>query len=610
LWIKKQYFIFDRMKSTPILEIDGRFLYYAFIAGGNKILENQAEINKINIFPVKDNDTGTNLASTIRSVMDSIKPDKSYKNTVTNIAEAALIGARGNSGVIFAQFLFGISKETLDKKNVTVPEFAASIKKSIPYIYGAMANPVEGTMLTVIKEWSDYLFSKQYIIQDFKTIIVGSLEVLHQSLVETTSKLRILEQHKLVDAGAKGFVLFIEGIIDFIKNHSIRNFAVPSSKSISLIHSEDVVSESINYRFCTEAILRDISISKSDLQTLLSENGDSVVVAGSDSICHIHVHTDNPAALFHKLKDYGTISFQKVDDIVRQNESATHRKWNIALVTDSTCDLSDELIDYYQINVVPLTINFGNNYYLDKVTIQPDQFYDLLESCSDFPKTSQINEKTFTNLYSQLASHYDAIIAVHLTQHFSGTYLNSLKAAERISREFGKTVCVIDSKNLSGALGLLVLKVAQAIEEGMPLQDIVKAADVWIRNAKIFVSVKDLKYMIKGGRVSQKKGFFARILGINPIVSMDSEGKAMLFGKTLGQIANINKVIKSIRKLTRQQRVWNYIVLHAHNKPGADIYINKMVSLTGKQPVSVVDISPVIGMNAGVGAIAVSLLLE
>jgi DegV family protein with EDD domain len=272
--------------------------------------------------------------------------------------------------------------------------------------------------------------------------------------------------------------------------------------------------------------------------------------------------------------------------------------------------LSDELIDYYQINVVPLTINFGNNYYLDKVTIQPDQFYDLLESCSDFPKTSQINEKTFTNLYSQLASHYDAIIAVHLTQHFSGTYLNSLKAAERISREFGKTVCVIDSKNLSGALGLLVLKVAQAIEEGMPLQDIVKAADVWIRNAKIFVSVKDLKYMIKGGRVSQKKGFFARILGINPIVSMDSEGKAMLFGKTLGQTANINKVIKSIRKLTRQQRVLNYIVLHAHNKPGADIYINKMVSLTGKQPVSVVDISPVIGMNAGVGAIAVSLLLE
>ena len=116
--------------------------------------------------------------------------------------------------------------------------------------------------------------------------------------------------------------------------------------------------------------------------------------------------------------------------------------------------------------------------------------------------------------------------------------------------------------------------------------------------------------MIKGGRVSKNKGFLATLLGINPVVSMDSEGKAMLFGKTFGQKANINKVINHIRTLTERQQVWNYIVLHAHNRKGADIYINKMYALTGKQPVSVVDISPVIGMNAGIGSIAVSLLLE
>ena len=91
---------------------------------------------------------------------------------------------------------------------------------------------------------------------------------------------------------------------------------------------------------------------------------------------------------------------------------------------------------------------------------------------------------------------------------------------------------------------------------------------------------------------------------------MDCEGKAMLFGKTFGQTANINKVINHIRTLTKQQKVWNYIVLHAHNREGADIYINRMYDLTGKQPVSVVDLSPVIGMNAGIGSIAVSLLLE
>lgn len=598
------------MKNSNILEIDGRSLYYAFIAGGNKILQNQAEINKINVFPVKDNDTGTNLASTIRSVMDSINPEKSYKNTIDNIAEAALVGARGNSGVIFAQFLFGISKETESKHCVTVSEFATSVKKSIPYMYEAISNPVEGTMLTVIKEWSDYIFSKQSVIKDFKRILVSSLEVLHQSLVDTTSKLKVLEKSKLVDAGAKGFVFFMEGIIDFIKSNNIRKIVSLSNENISLIHSDDTSNEDINFRYCTEALLRDLSLNKSDIQKLLIENGDSVVVAGSDSLCRIHVHTNHPAALFNTLKNYGTISYQKVDDMVRQNEYVKHRKWNIALVTDSACDLSQELIDYYQINMLPLNINLDGNYYLDKVTMQPDQLYDLLDSSDELPKTSQINERTFTNLYSQLASHYDAIIALHLTQQFSGTYLNSLKAAERIKSEFNKPVYVIDSKNLSGALGLLVLKIAKAIEEEMPIQDIVKSAEEWIKNLKIFVSVKDIKYMIKGGRVSKNKGFLATLLGINPVVSMDSEGKAMLFGKTFGQKANINKVINHIRTLTERQQVWNYIVLHAHNRKGADIYINKMYALTGKQPVSVVDISPVIGMNAGIGSIAVSLLLE
>lgn len=598
------------MKNSNILEIDGRSLYYAFIAGGNKILQNQAEINKINVFPVKDNDTGTNLASTIRSVMDSINPEKSYKNTIDNIAEAALVGARGNSGVIFAQFLFGISKETESKHCVTVSEFATSVKKSIPYMYEAISNPVEGTMLTVIKEWSDYIFSKQSVIKDFKRILVSSLEVLHQSLVDTTSKLKVLEKSKLVDAGAKGFVFFMEGIIDFIKSNNIRKIVSLSNENISLIHSDDTSNEDINFRYCTEALLRDLSLNKSDIQKLLIENGDSVVVAGSDSLCRIHVHTNHPAALFNTLKSYGTITYQKVDDMVRQNEYVKHRKWNIALVTDSACDLSQELIDYYQINMLPLNINLDGNYYLDKVTMQPDQLYDLLDSSDELPKTSQINERTFTNLYSQLASHYDAIIAVHLTQQFSGTYLNSLKAAERIKSEFNKPVYVIDSKNLSGALGLLVLKIAKAIEEEMPIQDIVKSAEEWIKNLKIFVSVKDIKYMIKGGRVSKNKGFLATLLGINPVVSMDSEGKAMLFGKSFGQKANINKVINHIRTLTERQQVWNYIVLHAHNRKGADIYINKMYALTGKQPVSVVDISPVIGMNAGIGSIAVSLLLE
>lgn len=600
----------DRMTNKPIFEIDGRLLYYAFQAGGKKILQHQSEINNINVFPVNDKDTGTNLASTIRAVLDTIKPNRSYKETVNYIAEAALIGARGNSGIIFAQFLYGISREMENKGIITLSEFVDSIRKSVPYMYEAVANPVEGTMLTVIKEWSDFIFTRHIAITDFRKIIVESLETLHQSLLETRLKLDILKKNNLVDAGAKGFVVFIEGIIDFIKTKNIREFVSQFYENISLLHTEEQEEEDIHYRYCTEAVLRDLNVSKAHLQNVLSEYGDSIVVAGSGNLCRVHVHTDKPADLFYNLKDLGTISFQKVDDMVRQHEAVTHRKWNIALVTDSTCDLSQELLEYYQIYMLPLNINFGDNHFLDKVTITPDRFYDLLESNPEFPKTSQINERSFTNLYSHLASHYDAIISIHLTGQFSGTYLNSVKAAGKITSEFNKPVYTIDSKNVSGALGLLVLRAAQSIEAGIPVDKIVEDIESRKKDTKIFVSVKDLKYMVKGGRVSRQKGFIANMLGINPIVSMDNNGKSVLFGHTFSQQANISKVMKHVEDISEGKTVWNYIVLHAHNLPGARIYEDKMVKLTGKKPVSVVDISPVIGMNAGSGTIAVSLMLE
>lgn len=598
----------EQTTSYPTV-INGKILYYSFLAGANQLLQHQVEINDINVFPVNDKDTGTNLAATVRSVLDNIQPHKSYKTTVNDIAEAALVGARGNSGVIFAQFLYGLSCETKDKAGINITEFAESVCRSIPYIYRAISNPMEGTILTVIKEWSEFLDTKKENIHDFKNVIIDSFYVLEKSLSETTFKLKELNTSGFVDAGAKGFVLFMKGIIDFIRSGTIRHLAVGLQTNISLIRPEHIINTEIAYRYCTEAIIKNLRVCHAEIQKVVSKYGDSVVVAGSETTCRIHVHTNQPAELFQELKAYGTITFQKVDDMVRQQESATKRKWNIALVTDSSCDLAQELIDYYQINVVPLNLNFGDNHFLDKVTIKPDRFYDMLESQPEFPKTSQINEQTFTNLYSHLASHYDAIIAVHLTSQFSGTFGNSAKAGKRISEEFDKPIYVIDSKTLSGALGLLVLKAAKSIEAGNMVDSVVKTITEDIVQTKIFVSVRDLKYMIKGGRVSKPKGFIASLFGFNPVISMDEHGKSLLFGNTFSQHSSLRKIMSHIEKMCRPKTVWNYIVLHAHNPEGAEKIAREMVQLTGKNAVSIVDISPVIGMHAGNGALAISLLL-
>jgi DegV family protein with EDD domain len=596
--------------NAPLVELDGRNLYYTFVAGARKVIANQIELNKINVFPVSDGDTGTNMASTIRSVIESLQPHRSYKITADRIAETTLMNARGNSGIIFAQFFYGLSSETADLKSVNLKQFAESVQRSVKYIYEAVANPVEGTMLTVIKEWADYIYESWHKYSDFDQLLLSSYDVLKKSLSETKTKLKILARANVVDAGAKGFVLFVEGIIEYIHSRNFKELIQAKADSVALPKTEEVISENVEFRYCTEAILKNTTINQHDLMVLLQQYGDSGVVAGSDKMRRIHIHTNNPADLFYNLKDFGTIAFQKADDMIRQSESVFKRKYKIALVTDSTCDLAEEIIDNYQIHMLPANISFGDNHYLDKITIRPDQFYKMLDDSPDYPKSSQVNEKSFINLYSQLASHYDSVIAVNLSDKLSGTFHTSQKAAQIISKEFNKPITVINSRGISGQIGLVVLRIAEAIEKGFSHDKIIKLAENWVTDSKIYVTVLTVKYLVRGGRLSFARGLIARLLHVSPIISLDETGKAVTLDKAFSRKANMEKVIAHIRRHTKERPIWNYIVMHANNPEAAEWYKVKMESMTGKKPASVVNISPIIGANAGVGASAVAFMNE
>jgi len=598
------------IREEPLVELDGRNLYYTFVAGARKVIANQIELNRINVFPVNDGDTGTNLASTIRAVIESLHPHRSYKITADRIAEATLMNARGNSGIIFAQFFYGLSNEIGDLQKITLEQFAKSLKSAVKYIYEAVSNPVEGTMLSVIRDWAEYIFNSWEKFSDFNHLLLSSYEILRTSLQETKAKLRILAINNVVDDGAKGFVLFVEGIIDYLETRNVKELIQAKTEAAALPKIEEVITEEVEFRYCTEAIIRDTSISQHDLMELLNNYGNSTVVAGSDKMRRLHVHTNDPADLFFKLKDFGTITFQKAEDMVRQSESVFKRKYNIALVADSTCDLAEDIIDNYQIHILPVTISFGENNYLDKVTLKPDQFYKLLETSPHYPKSSQVNEKSFFNLYSHLASHYDSVIAVNLSDKLSGTFHTSQRAAQMVSREFNKPVTVLNSKGISGSIGLLVLRIAQSIEKGFSHEQIIEMSEKWIAETRIYVTVSTLKYLIRGGRLSYTKGLLARMLHVSPIVSLDETGKAEVFDKTFSNRSSMEKVLKHIRKDLSGRSLWNYIVMHANNPESAAWYSARMEDITGKKPASVVNISPIIGANAGVGAAAVAIMKE
>jgi dihydroxyacetone kinase-like predicted kinase len=192
-----------------IRELDGKLLYYSFLSGAQRIFDNQKLLNKINVFPVNDADTGTNLASTMRSIMDAIIPTDNLKETAVALGDAALTGARGNSGIIFAQFLYGFGNEIKTGATMDIKSFAESMRNAVNYAYEAIANPVEGTILTVIKDWAEYLYTLKDIIDDFIKLLIEAFGRAQQSLAETTAKLPVLARSNVVDAGAKGFVVFL-----------------------------------------------------------------------------------------------------------------------------------------------------------------------------------------------------------------------------------------------------------------------------------------------------------------------------------------------------------------------------------------------------------------
>lgn len=600
--------------SIPLVKVlDGRIFYYSFLAGAQRIFENQGLLNKLNVFPVADADTGTNLASTMRSIVDSPIPTNNIKITAAALADAALVGARGNSGIIFAQFLYGFGNEIENEGNFTVENFSRSITKAVTYAYESISNPVEGTMISVIRAWAEFINTMKELIDDFVELFIKALQIAKESLADTVNQLEALTKANVVDAGAKGFVLFLEGMIDFFKNRqSIRRLAIPAN-DMTLEEIQPDLHENITFRYCCEAMLAlDLhpKETKTSLRDAISEMGDSMVVAGSEKRLRIHIHSDNPIKLFEAISKRSSISYQKVDDMVMQQQMSHNRKWPIALVTDSTCDLPQEILEKYQITMIPLTLQVGPSVYLDRTTIASEQFYNLLDSSPIYPSTSQPSYKDFINKYAYLGSHYDSTIGIHLSKQFSGTFSNSQRAAKAVSEQSGKEISVLNSNRVSSALGLTVLRAAEAIERGKTHDEIVAAISSWNDKNHILVSARTVKYLVKSGRLSHTKGVVGKFLGVRPIISVNNEGKAITFGKAYSEKGSMKLLMKEASRIIEKGQIWNYAISHIRNPETAQWYASQMELLTGKKPLFVNDCSPVLGVHGGPGTVVLSVMEE
>ncbi len=592
--------------------LDGKRFSRAVKAASLWVANKQKRLNDINVYPVPDGDTGTNMASTmifIASELNSIK-EASIARVSEKIADSALNGARGNSGAILAQFFYGLAEGFRGKMKITTRHFSEAVHRAIERSYEALANPREGTILTVIREWGEHIREKAQITQDFTELLQSSLEAAKRSLEETPKKLKELSKAGVVDAGAQGFVYMLEGIVYFIQNGQLRESEPLPATQMEVgsdVAQVEYSPETLTHRYCTEFYLVGENIPTQLLRKELAYFGDSLIVAGSEKRVRVHIHTDDPRAVFDMVGQYGEVREQKIDDMFQQHYDAHAETTTqtIALVSDSSCDLPDSVLRKYNIHIVPLRLYLDDTEYIDKVTIQADEFYERLVRAKSFPKTSQPIPKDFLRVYQQLEKRYETIISVHLAAALSGTYQSALSAARQIREA---NVIVIDARTTSVALGMIMQAAGEEVQKGASVEEVVAKIRRWIDSSKIFVSTVTVEYLVKGGRITKGKGFLANLFNLRPIISLTREGKAVKISSAKPGLPSQKKVLQYVFREARKMKKPQFGIVHVEAPETAEWYRQRIHEEFGVEDILVMPAAPVLGAHGGPGTAAVAVM--
>ncbi|MDD6070197.1 MAG: DAK2 domain-containing protein [Clostridiales bacterium] len=320
------------------VKIDAKSLQYAFLAGAKSIEEKKEYINELNVFPVPDGDTGTNMTLTITAAAKEVANinEPTFANVTKAMSTGSLRGARGNSGVILSQLIRGFCKELEGKDEIIIQDIAAAFNRAVATAYKAVMKPKEGTILTVAKGLSDKATELSRTNIDLIEYAQAVLSYGREVLNKTPEMLPVLKEAGVVDSGGEGLMTILEGAFDALSGRVAYDFSngygdtpagsqtAPDASGLKTTNSvgidrKDIDTSHIKYGYCTEFI---IMIEKeynkqieAEFKSYLESIGDSLVVVSDDEIVKVHVHTNHPGLAFERGLTYGSLTSMKVDNM-------------------------------------------------------------------------------------------------------------------------------------------------------------------------------------------------------------------------------------------------------------------------------------------------------
>ena len=304
--------------------IEGKMLRDMFVSGANNLQNHKELVDKLNVFPVPDGDTGTNMSLTISYAMKELA--KVENDSITEIGKSlskgSLMGARGNSGVILSQIIRGFSKSIEGKEQISTEDLAMAFKNGSDTAYKAVIKPIEGTILTVVRESGEYAIKAAKKEKGLLKFLEMVIDEANKSLERTPELLKNLKEAGVVDSGGKGLVLIYEGMYEALKGNPIKAKDLNDSNVSEVKQAgTSINTEDIKFCYCTEFILESNSISDTEIRDIMLKYGDSLAVVGDEGIIKVHVHTNDPGLVLQDALKHGQLVTIKIENMKLQHEN-------------------------------------------------------------------------------------------------------------------------------------------------------------------------------------------------------------------------------------------------------------------------------------------------
>jgi hypothetical protein len=592
--------------------LDGPRLRRSLLAAAQWVAASRDELNRINVYPVPDGDTGTNFFLTMKSIADALQRlgDAPLHEVSRATAQAAVMGSRGNSGMMLSHFLVGFDEGVGARFRLRARELAGAIRHGFTRLEAALENPVEGTILTVCRATADGAEEAVRQNADVAGVLRGALKHAEIALENTPELLLELKKAGVVDAGGMGFVRLIEGVVRMMDG-TLTAEAMEEAQTF-LGASPAALAEAVedrDHRYCAEVLVRGSALPSSAAarEQLHELRGGSLLVLRSADLLRVHVHLNEPEPLFHLAESWGEVVSKKAEDMREQHRMLTAATRPVAIVTDSACDLPDELLDRHGITVVPLQVMMGDRVFQDRVQIKAATVYEHLRAGRSLT-TSQPTVAMFSECFELARAGAEQVVAVVLSSGLSGTYGNA-ESARRVFQ--GGGVHVVDSRTASLAQGLLALRAAELAEAGYEPVEIVAEVERLRSQSGAFFTVATLDYLVRSGRVSRVKGWIGNLLHMIPIFSLDDAGRVSPVDRVRGTDAVLPRVLEILDECipTKRERL-RMGVVHADAEPLARQVRDALQARFHPTEIVVSSITAVIGVHTGPDAWGVFYQLE